>query len=167
MSTLTARAGTERLPRSFECMEDKRKRLMGLDFGSKTVGVAVSDPLFLAATPVEIIRRDQTNKLRKTYARIEELILQYDVGTIIIGNPLMPSGDEGERVRLTNEFADNIRRRTGLPVIMEDERLTTVEADEIMDEAGVAKKDHKKYVDMIAAQLILQSYMNRETYEHK
>ena len=139
---------------------------MGLDFGSKTVGVAVSDPLFLAAEPVEIIRREHPNKLRKTYARIEEIILEYDVGTIVVGNPLMPSGDEGERAALTAEFADNIRRRTGLPVIMEDERLTTVEADDIMDEAGVSKKDHKKYVDMIAAQLILQSYMNRETYNN-
>ena len=79
----------------------------------------------------------------------------------------MLSGDEGERVRLTNEFADSLRRRTGLEVIMEDERLTTVEADEIMDEAGVPKNEHKKYVDMIAAQLILQSYMNRETYKHE
>ena len=139
---------------------------MGLDFGSKTVGVAVSDPLFLAATPVEIIRRDHPNKLRKTLARIEALILEYDVGKIILGNPLMLSGDEGERVRLTEEFADSLRRRTGLEVIMEDERLTTVEADEIMDEAGVPKSEHKKYVDMIAAQLILQSYMNRETYKH-
>ena len=140
---------------------------MGLDFGSKTVGVAVSDPLFLAATPVEIIRRDHPNKLRKTLARIEALILEYDVGKIILGNPLMLSGDEGERVRLTNEFADSLRRRTGLEVIMEDERLTTVEADEIMDEAGVPRNEHKKYVDMIAAQLILQSYMNRETYKHE
>ena len=139
---------------------------MGLDFGSKTVGVAVSDPLFLAASPVEIIRRDHPNKLRKTLARIEALILEYDVGKIVLGNPLMLSGDEGERVRLTNEFADSLRRRTGLEVIMEDERLTTVEADEIMDEAGVPKNEHKKYVDMIAAQLILQSYMNRETYKH-
>ncbi|MBO6008587.1 MAG: Holliday junction resolvase RuvX [Lachnospiraceae bacterium] len=147
-------------------MEKERKRLMGLDFGSKTVGVAVSDPLFLAAEPVEIIRREQANKLRRTYARIEELVVRYDVGTIVIGKPLMPSGDEGERVRLTEEFAEAVQRRTGLPVIMEDERLTTVEADEIMDEAGVPRKEHKKYVDMIAAQLILQSYMNRETYEH-
>ena len=140
---------------------------MGLDFGSKTVGVAVSDPLFLAATPVEIIRRDHPNKLRKTLARIEALILEYDVGKIILGNPLMLSGDEGERVRLTEEFADSLRRRTGLEVIMEDERLTTVEADDIMDEAGIPKSEHKKYVDMIAAQLILQSYMNRENYKHE
>ncbi len=139
---------------------------MGLDFGSKTVGVAVSDPLFLAATPVEIIRRNHPNKLRKTLARIEALILEYDVGKIILGNPLMLSGDEGERVRLTEEFADSLRRRTGLEVIMEDERLTTVEADDIMDEAGIPQSEHKKYVDMIAAQLILQSYMNRETYKH-
>ncbi len=139
---------------------------MGLDFGSKTVGVAVSDPLFLAAEPVEIIRREHPNKLRKTYARIEELIVELNVGTIIVGNPLMPSGDEGERSALTAEFAENVRRRTGLPVIMEDERLTTVEADEIMDEAGVPRNEHKKYVDMIAAQLILQSYMNRETYKN-
>jgi len=144
-----------------------RKRLMGLDFGSKTVGVAVSDPLFLAASPVEIIRREHPSKLRRTYARIEELILQYDVGAIILGNPLMPSGDVGERAALTAEFADALRRRTGLPVILEDETLTTVEADEIMDETGIPKSEHKKYVDMIAAQLILQSYMNRETYKHE
>jgi len=147
-------------------MDENRKRLMGLDFGSKTVGVAVSDPLFLAAEPVEIIRREHPTKLRKTYARIEQLIEELDVGTIIIGNPLMLSGDEGERSALTAEFAENVKRRTGLPVIMEDERLTTVEADEIMDEAGVPKSEHKKYVDMIAAQLILQSYMNRETYNN-
>ena len=147
-------------------MDGNTKRLMGLDFGSKTVGVAVSDPLFLAAEPVEIIRREHPNKLRKTYARIEELIVELNVGTIIVGNPLMPSGDEGERSALTAEFAENVSRRTGLPVIMEDERLTTVEADEIMDEAGVPRNEHKKYVDMIAAQLILQSYMNRETYKN-
>ena len=133
---------------------------MGLDFGSKTVGVAVSDPLFLAASPVEIIRRDHPNKLRKTLARIEALILEYNVGKIILGNPLMLSGDEGERVRLTSEFADSLRRRTGLEVIMEDERLTTVEADEIMDEAGIRGRERKEYVDMIAAQIILQDYLD-------
>ena len=76
----------------------------------------------------------------------------------------MPSGDEGERALLTAEFAEGLRRRTGLEVIMEDETLTTVEADEIMDERGIPKSEHKKYVDMIAAQLILDSYMNREKY---
>ncbi len=145
-------------------METNGKRLMGLDFGSKTVGVALSDPLFLAAQPLEIIRREHPSKLRRTYARIEEIIREKDVGMIILGNPLMPSGEAGERAQLTSEFAEGLRRRTGLEVIMEDETLTTVEADEIMDERGIPKSEHKKYVDMIAAQLILDSYMNREKY---
>lgn len=145
-------------------MDSDKKRLMGLDFGSKTVGVALSDPLFLAAEPLEIIRREHPSKLRRTYARIEEIIVENNVGKIILGNPLMPSGDMGERARLTAEFADSLRRRTGLEVIMEEEALTTVDADEIMDERGIPKAEHKKYVDMIAAQLILDSYMNREKY---
>ena len=141
-------------------MEKERKRLMGLDFGSKTVGVAVSDPLFLAAEPVEIIRREQPNKLRRTYARIEELIVEYGVEKIVLGVPLNMDQSDSERSKLSLEFKDKIERRTGLPVIMWDERLTTVEADEIMDEVGIKGKERKEYVDMIAAQIILQDYLD-------
>ncbi|MBO7334624.1 MAG: Holliday junction resolvase RuvX [Lachnospiraceae bacterium] len=134
-------------------------RILGLDFGSKTVGVAVSDPLLMTAQGVEIIRRKEENKLRKTLARIEELIIEYEVTEIVLGLPLNMDDTEGERARLSREFKDMLERRTGLKVTMWNERLTTVEADEIMDEAGIKKADRKEYVDMIAAQLILEGYM--------
>lgn len=135
-------------------------RIMGLDFGSKTVGVAISDALGLTAQGKEIIRREQENKLRRTCARIEELIVEHGVTKIVMGKPLHMNGDEGERVEKTVAFADMLERRTGLPVELWDERLTTVAADEIMMESGITKReDRKKYVDMIAAELILQEYL--------
>lgn len=135
-------------------------RIMGLDFGSKTVGVAVCDPLGITAQGVEIVRRTQENKLRKTLARIEALIEQYQVEKIVLGYPLNMNDTIGERVLKTEEFADMLRRRTGLEVILWDERLTTVEAHEIMIEAGVRREDRDKYVDKIAATLILEGYLN-------
>lgn len=132
---------------------------MGLDLGSKTVGVAVSDPLLNVAREVEIIRRKEENKLRQTLARIEELIVEYDVKEIVLGLPLNMDGTEGERAALSLEFKDKLERRTGLSVHMWDERLTTVEAIEIMDADGIKPKDREKYVDMIAARVILEGYM--------
>lgn len=135
-------------------------RIMGLDFGSKTVGVAISDPLLVTAQGIEIIRRKEENKLRQTLARIEELIEEYGVTEIVLGLPKNMDDTEGERARLSLEFKDKLERRTGLEVHMWDERLTTVEADNIMKEAGITKReDRKEYVDMIAAQLILEGYM--------
>ena len=138
-------------------------RVMGLDFGSKTVGVAVSDSLLLTAQGVEIIRRKDENKLRQTLARIEELIVEYEVGEIVLGLPKNMNATEGERVELTNEFKEKLERRTGLPVTMWDERLTTVAADKIMMEAGVRRENRKDYVDKIAATLILQGYLDRKS----
>jgi putative Holliday junction resolvase len=136
-------------------------RLLGLDFGSKTVGVAVSDELGITSNGVEIIRRPSPDKLRKTLARIEQLIEQYDVEKIILGYPVMLSGSEGERVYKTKEFAEMLKRRTGMEIIFQDERLTTVEAYEIMDLMGIKKEERYKYVDMVAAKIILEDYMNR------
>ncbi len=133
---------------------------MGLDYGSKTVGVAISDTLLLTAQAKEIIRRKEENKLRRTLARIEELIQEYEVEQIVLGLPLNMDQSVSVRSELSLEFKDMIERRTGVPVTMWDERLTTVEADDIMDEVGIPKKDHKKYVDMIAAQIILQDYLD-------
>ncbi len=138
-------------------------RIMGLDYGSRTVGVAISDELLLTAQAKEIIRRKEENKLRKTLSRIEELIQEYGVETIVLGLPLNMDQSESVRSALSLEFKDKLERRTSLPVIMWDERLTTVEADAIMDEAGIRGKERKEYVDMIAAQIILQDYLdNRE-----
>ncbi len=133
-------------------------RIMGLDYGSKTVGVAVSDELMFTAQGVEIIRRERENKLRRTYARIEELVKEYNVDRIVIGFPKNMDNTEGERCRMVREFGSNVNRRTGLPVILWDERLTTVSAERSMDETGV--KDKKKYVDEIAAMFILQGYID-------
>ncbi len=135
-------------------------RIMGLDFGSKTVGVTVSDSLLITAQGVEIIRRKEENKLRRTLARIEELILEYQVEEIVLGYPKNMNATEGERARLTEEFRDKLERRTGVPVAMWDERLTTVAADKAMIEMGIRRENRKEYVDMIAAQLILQGYLD-------
>lgn len=136
-------------------------RIMGLDFGSKTVGVAISDALLLTAQGVEIIRRKEENKLRQTLARIEELIVEYEVEEIVLGLPKHMNATEGVRVELTQEFKEKLERRTGLPVYFWDERLTTVAADKIMMEAGIRREHRKEQVDRIAAALILQGYLDR------
>jgi len=135
-------------------------RVLGLDYGSLTVGVAVSDPLGITAQGLEIIRRDKENKIRKTLARIDELIKEYEVKTIVLGDPLNMNGTRGERGEKSLEFADTLRKRTGLPVVMWDERLTTVMADKTMMEVGVRRENRKQYVDKIAAVFILQSYLD-------
>ena len=135
------------------------RRVLGLDYGSKTVGVAVSDPLRLTAQGVEIIRRKSENKLRQTLARICELASEYQAETIVLGFPRNMNATIGERARATIEFKAMVERRTQLPVILWDERLTTVAADRVMDETGV--RNHKDYVDEIAAMLILQGYLDR------
>ncbi len=133
-------------------------RMMGLDYGSKTVGVAVTDALGMTVQPVETVYRDLESKIRATLRRIEELIVQYDVEEIVVGLPLNMDGSEGERAVRAREFADMLENRTGLPVHMQDERLTTVEAREILDVCGISRKEHKKYLDAAAAVLILEDY---------
>ncbi len=140
-------------------------RIMGLDFGSKTVGVAVSDALLLTAQGVEIIRRKEENKLRQTLARIETLIQEYEVEELVLGLPKHMNGSEGVRAELTEEFKDKLERRTGLPVTLWDERLTTVSADRTMMEAGIRRENRKEYVDMLAAVFILQGYLDRRNNE--
>ena len=135
-------------------------RILGLDFGSMTVGVAVSDPLLMTAQSVEIIRRKQENKLRQTLARIEALIEEYQVDRIVLGLPRNMNATEGERAEKTREFAQMIFRRTGIEPVFWDERLTTVAADKLMMEAGVRREDRKDHVDAIAASFILQGYLD-------
>ncbi|MFR8549107.1 MAG: Holliday junction resolvase RuvX [Lachnospiraceae bacterium] len=143
-------------------------RIMGLDFGSKTVGVAVSDPLGLTAQGVEIIRRTSENKLRRTLARIEELVKEYEVTCIVLGYPKNMNNTVGERAEKSLAFKEMLERRTGLPVVMWDERLTTVAANRTLIESGVRREDRKEYVDMIAAVYILQGYLDsRARTEHE
>lgn len=140
-------------------------RIMGLDFGSKTVGVAVSDPLGIIASGVEIIRRKSENKLRQTYARIEELIRSYDVGLIVLGLPKHMNDDIGDRAQLSREFGENLQRRTGLTVILWDERLTTVSANQVMNDLNIRGEKRKELVDAIAAEFILQNYLDYQAQE--
>lgn len=135
-------------------------RIIGLDYGSKTVGVAVSDGLGLTAQAVETIPRKEENKLRRTCARIEELIREYGVEKIVLGFPKHMNNDIGERAVKTMEFRDMLERRTGLEVILWDERLTTAEAERTLIESGVRRENRKQYVDQIAAVFILQGYMD-------
>ncbi len=142
-------------------------RIMGLDFGSKTVGVAVSDSLLITAQGVEIVRRKYEGKLRQTLARIEELIQEYEVDKIVLGLPKNMNDTEGERCEKTREFKAILERRCGLPVILWDERLTTVEADQVLIECGVRRQERKKYVDKLAAVFILQGYLEYGSKEEE
>ena len=135
-------------------------RILGLDYGSKTVGVAVSDELLITAQGVEIIRRKSPGKLRQTLARIEELVGTYGAERIVLGYPKNMNNTEGERCERTKEFQELLERRTGLPVILWDERLTTAAAHDSMIEMGIRRENRGEYVDEIAAMLILQGYLD-------
>lgn len=140
-------------------------RIMGLDYGSVTVGVAVSDELLITAQGIEVIRRKQENKLRQTLARIEELIKEYGVEQIVLGYPKMLDNTVGERGIKSEEFAEKLRNRTGLPVILWDERLSTVAAHQVLDLAGMHYEKKAKVVDKLAAVIILQNYLDFEGYK--
>ena len=135
-------------------------RIMGLDYGTKTVGVAISDALGLTAQGVETIERKEENKLRRTLARIEELVKEYEVERIVLGFPKHMNNDIGERAEKSLEFKEMLERRTGLEVVMWDERLTTVSAERTLMESGIRREDRKKYIDKIAAVFILQGYLD-------
>lgn len=124
-------------------------RILGLDFGSRTCGVAVSDPLGITAQGVEIIQRKSPNKLRQTLARIEELASSYGAEKIVLGYPKNMNNTEGERCEKTREFKEMLEKRTGLSVELWDERLTTVAADSIMMESGIRREHRKDYAKRI------------------
>ena len=135
-------------------------RLIGLDYGTKTVGVAVSDELGITAQPLETITRTSSKKLRKTLARIESLIKEYDVEKIVLGNPKNMNNTEGDRSVQTEAFKEQLERRTGLPVVLWDERLATAESERILISGGVRRENRKAVIDQLAASIILQSYMD-------
>ena len=142
-------------------------RIMGLDFGSKTVGVAISDPLLLTAQGITIIRRKEENKLRQTLAQIEEMIQEYEVSEIVLGDPKNMNATVGVRSELSAEFKEKLERRTGLKVTLWDERLTTVAADKAMIEAGIRREHRKEHVDKNAAPFILQGYLDYLAMQRK
>ncbi len=135
-------------------------RILGLDYGTKTVGVAISDPLLLTAQELETITRERASALRHTLVRIKELCDTYQVSTIVLGYPRNMDDSEGFRCEDTIAFKELLAKRVQCPIVLVDERLTTVYADEILEESGVHKKDRKKYIDQIAAAIILQEYLD-------
>ena len=139
--------------------------VLGLDFGDKTVGVAISDGLFLTAQALETIRRERINKWRRTLARIEEICKERGVQRIVLGLPKGLDGIEGERCALTREFQEALTKRLGLPVELEDERFTTAASERVLKETGVAPGSFKTYSDMVSAALILDSWMERRRLE--
>ncbi|HIS55045.1 MAG: Holliday junction resolvase RuvX [Lachnospiraceae bacterium] len=142
-------------------------RILGLDYGSKTVGVAVSDPLKITAQTVETIVRKEENKLRKTLARIEELVKEYEVESIVLGLPKNMNNSLGDRAEKTMEFRSMVERRTGLPVVLWDERLTTVAAERTLIESSVRRENRKEYIDQIAASFILQGYLDARSMKRE
>ena len=142
-------------------------RIMGLDYGSVTVGVAISDELLLTAQGIEVIRRKQENKLRQTLARIEELVREYGVTKIVLGYPKNMNNTIGERALKSEEFAATLSRRTGLEVILWDERLTTVAAHQVLSEGGLDYRKKAMVVDKLAAVIILQGYLDKLYHESK
>ena len=139
-------------------------RIIGLDFGAMTCGVAISDALLITAQGIETIRRTHETKLRKTYQRIEYLIDWYEVDTIVVGLPKKLDGSEGDRAEKSRAFAADLERRTGLPVIMWDERFSTVSAAAVLADAGVGLEEKEKVIDKMAAQIILQNYLDYLCY---
>ena len=134
--------------------------VMGLDYGSRTVGIALSDALYLTAQPLETVWRNSEGKLRRTCARIEEIIAARGVGAIVLGRPCHMDGSSGERVEQCQRFKTMLERRTGLPVFWQDERLTTVAANEVLSESGIPREHRKKVIDQVAASLILKEFMD-------
>lgn len=135
-------------------------RILGLDYGTKTVGVAISDPLLLTAQELETITRERASALRHTLVRIKEICEEYQVEEIVLGYPKNMDDTEGFRCEETIQFMELLQKRVDIPIKLIDERLTTMYADEILAESGVDKKDRKKYIDQIAAAIILQEYLD-------
>ncbi len=136
-------------------------RVLGLDYGSKTVGVAVTDALGLTAVSLETIKREKENHLRSTYRRIAELIDEYGVELAVVGLPLNMDGSEGERAKLARQFAEELARRTGVDIVMQDERLTTAEAEELLAMTGKRRGNTKDRIDAVEAAIILTDYLNQ------
>ena len=134
-------------------------RVMGLDVGSKTVGIAVSDPFGWTAQGVEIIRIDEEAE-EFGFDRLKELVDQYEVDRFVVGLPKNMNNTVGDRAQKSEELKAALERRTGLPVELWDERLTTVAAERVLMESGVRREHRKESVDQIAAAMILQGYLD-------
>ncbi|NLW07906.1 MAG: Holliday junction resolvase RuvX [Clostridia bacterium] len=133
-------------------------RIMGLDIGSKTIGVAISDPLGLTAQGLTTIRR---RSREKDLVALKELARQYNITEIVVGLPRNMNGSYGPQAALVKQLASKIEKALGLPLHFYDERLSTVAADRILIEADLSRKNRRRVVDQVAATIILQGFLDR------
>lgn len=139
-------------------------RTAGLDVGDKTIGVAVSDPLGWTAQGVTVVRRESPDR---DWLRLREIFQEYEVGQVVVGLPRNMNGTEGPRAELARAFARELETELGLPVVLWDERLSTMQAQRALLEGDVSRSRRKQVVDRLAAQLILQSYLDRQAAERR
>jgi len=135
-------------------------RIMGLDFGSKTIGVALSDPFGWTAQGLEIVRREQEENLKSSMKRLEEIIKQYSVEKIVLGYPKNMNNTIGERCEKTESFKARLEKAFKIEVILWDERLSTVAAERGLLEADLSRNKRKQVIDKMAAVFILQGYLD-------
>ena len=139
-------------------------RYMALDVGDRTIGVAISDPLFIMASGHSTIFREN---LEKDLEILKDIIVKESIIKIVVGLPKNMNNTLGERAEETKEFQAMLQRRTGLEVVLWDERLTTMESERILQEGGVRRENRKERIDWMAATLILQSYMDAHPIPEK
>jgi len=134
------------------------QRLLGLDLGSKTIGLALSDVMRRIATPMEIIKR---TKFTRDAERLIDIIRQQNVGGLVLGMPLNMDGSEGPRCQSTRQFAKNMTEKIEIPIALWDERLSTVAVTRTLIEADASRKRRKDLVDKLAAAYILQGALDK------
>lgn len=130
---------------------------MGIDYGDKRIGIALSDALCIISSPYEVY---QNKGEADALSHIEKLIKEYNVDTVAMGLPLNMDGTEGERAKIHRQFGEKLANQTKVKVVYVDERLTSAEAEEILISSGVRREKRKEIIDKISAQIILQTYMN-------
>ncbi len=134
-------------------------RLLGLDIGDQRIGVALSDPLGFTAQPLAVLQR---KNLAADLAVLQALVKQHDVKAVVVGLPLTLRGEQGIQAQKAKSFSDALRRRLNVPVIPVDERLTTVQGQRALRESGASVRTRKQVIDQVAAQLILQHYLEMQ-----
>jgi len=133
-------------------------RIMALDLGTRTIGVAVSDVTGLIANGIETIRRTSPER---DFSRLEQLVAQWEIGEIVLGYPKNMNGTIGERAKVSEQFAEELKERfPGISVVLWDERLSTVAAERVLIDADLQRKKRRKVIDMMAAVVILQNYLD-------
>ncbi|MEA4815816.1 MAG: Holliday junction resolvase RuvX [Lachnospiraceae bacterium] len=136
-------------------------RILGLDFGDKTIGVAISDPFLMIAQALETIERKNENEFKIPMKRLAEIVEEYDVSEIVLGMPKNMNNTEGDRCKKTLLFKERLERRfPKIKVILWDERLSTVAAEKSLISVGMRRENRKKIIDKMAAHYILQGYLD-------